>query len=132
LNSKDDVSGQTILHQAIENEHEDIVRLLVSHRSVKASVPDRQKRTSLHLAVRTGKLRLVELLLKICREVDLPGPNDQTPLHEATLGSSAPIVEQLVKRGANPLIQDKDHVTPIGIAAIRGSISMLEVFLYRK
>ena len=59
--NKHDDSGQTLLHQAIESEQEDIVELIVSHRSVKASVRDRQRRTALHLAVRTGNLRLVEV-----------------------------------------------------------------------
>ena len=59
--NKHDDSGQTLLHQAIESEQDDIVELIVSHRSVKASVRDRQRRTALHLAVRTGDLRLVEV-----------------------------------------------------------------------
>ena len=59
--NKHDDSGQTLLHQAIESEQEDIIELIVSHRSVRASVRDRQRRTALHLAVRTGNLRLVEV-----------------------------------------------------------------------
>ncbi|XP_062502501.1 ankyrin repeat and death domain-containing protein 1A-like [Corticium candelabrum] len=129
--NKADERGQTILHYAIESGHEDLVLKLVCHRAIKASIRDQRKRSPLHLAVRSEKLCLVELVLRVTSNVDIFGPNDRTPLHVASLLSLPAIAQLLIDKGANPMIKDKEEMTPIGLAARKGCVPILDMIFSR-
>lgn len=60
-----DQEGRTMLHCAVANEREAVVRLLATirtsarHLMIDASVRDNRKRTPLYLAVQSGRMSLV-------------------------------------------------------------------------
>lgn len=64
---------------------------------------------------------VISMLLKAGAEVNALGTLDETPLHFATALGMVDVVEQLLKAGADPLIQDSDYwyETPLDIAKRR-------------
>jgi ankyrin repeat protein len=123
--NKADSKGQLPLHHAVETKQEKLVELLVSHNQTKGSTLDHRKRAAIHLAVRSKNLRIVDLVLRVTKDVDLLGANDRTPLHLAAVEGLPAIARLLLSRGANPLKRDRQQNTPIGIAAARGIMPML-------
>lgn len=123
--NEQDERGQTPLHCAVENEREAIVELMCESSksgrlTVDTSISDNHKRTALHLAVTTGKVKLVQvcggsrernamqqkrfmkscfecqMVLSVSREVDHLGPNNRTPLHMAAMDKLPEIAQLLV------------------------------------
>ena len=113
-----DRAGQTALHLAIQNSHEDVVQALLStlresrkrnaqlrwtNEQVKAFVNTQNRfgQTALHLAAASRKDAIVEMLLETDIDLELGDNNGYKALHLAVLDRNDAIVGLLVKRGAN-------------------------------
>jgi len=70
----------------------------------------------LHIASQTGRLKLVEYLLKHNANVKLKDLYGRTALHYATLYDHIHITEQLLERAANPNEQDDFGFSPLHLA----------------
>ena len=93
-------NGTTALHQAVFQNHHDIVNLLIE-RGADPNIGDENVWTPLHWAVERRRMDMVKLLLN--RGAD---PNKMskkwTPLHEAVLNGSKSTVQLLLDKGALP------------------------------
>ncbi len=69
--------------------------------------------TALHLAADPG---MVEGLVAAGAEIDVPNDLGRTPLHQATLFRTAPVVEALLDAGADPMLEDNDGDRPSDLA----------------
>jgi ankyrin repeat protein len=86
--------------------------------------------SAIHLAAHSGKFPIIRLLLSACPEdVDLLSHDSQTPLHIAAAEGRAEVVPELLRSGANAMLQDVDGRTALHLAASRGHIEVVRVLL---
>jgi ankyrin len=104
--------GVRPLHVAIDNADVPMIRLLLaSHADPNSS--DATGETCLIMAARSGNVDAVKALLDAHASVDATDPEyKQTPLMVAARGGYAPIVQLLIKRGANVNAQTRTGPTP--------------------
>lgn len=69
--------------------------------------------TPLHAAVQTGKLIIVQKLLKAGARADLKNYKGNTPLHEAVKAQNPAIVKELLRAGARVDIVNHEFDTPM-------------------
>ncbi|MHC4598222.1 MAG: ankyrin repeat domain-containing protein [Planctomycetota bacterium] len=81
--------------------------------------------TALHVAVQTGSVEVLELLIARAGRVDVPDRLSRSPLHYAAEGVDLPrMAERLVRAGADPNRADKLGWTPLALAMIKGNPSI--------
>lgn len=76
--------------------------------------------TALYLAAERGMLRVIDQLLGMGAEVDLPTWDGTTPLSAAICAGQTPAVEALLQRGADVNKPDLSGLTPLMAAATNG------------
>eukprot|EP00299_Pterocystis_sp_00344_P001433 c11272_g1_i1.p1 GENE.c11272_g1_i1~~c11272_g1_i1.p1 ORF type:complete len:174 (-),score=45.44 c11272_g1_i1:68-589(-) len=79
-------------------------------------------------AIRNDHLDVLRSLID-SKNINLPGPGQQTPLMAATLQGKAEIVEYLLSAGANPSIEEKDGYTPMHGAGFQGRANVAKVLI---
>ena len=89
-------SGKTALHCAVENHHEACVRVLVEKGT------DVQFEDLLDHAINYRNKNMVRLLLELGANPSSPGPGGFTPCFSAMMKPHTPILEVLLKMGADP------------------------------
>ena len=92
------------------------------------------KKTALHLAVRSGSLAAVEVLLAAGADPNIATPlEEQQPLHLAAgikaAGDAVPIIKALLAAGAAPDAGNWDGRTPAHVAASSGRVEALAALL---
>ena len=83
-------------------------------------------RTPIHIAVKTGSLEIVKLLVKHGAVVNFKGHWKSTPLHTVVETRSLEIAKYLVKHGADVNCANIKVETPLGLAAKMRSLEMVE------
>ena len=86
INKKDN-NGQTVLHVAIIEGHEEIIKFLISKR-VDLNIKDSSGSTALFYAVTKNQNNIIKLLLEKGANVDVKNNSLFTPLHKAALGGA--------------------------------------------
>lgn len=139
-------SGLTALHMACAAGHTQIVEhILAQARMSPITCATRENVTPLHIACLSDKPEVVEFLCKTIRESNVPQQklpdgrlvdpidiraNDErvTPLHLAVKFASKPVIEILLKYGANPTIfsREEEPQSPISVACLRGDVDLLK------
>jgi hypothetical protein len=91
-------------------------RYLESHPNINLNRKTSNNEKVLCLAVTTGKINKVRLLLKYGANPNVTcGNDDNTPLHIAACQGPVSILELLLKSGANPNIWDASDQTPMHV-----------------
>ncbi|XP_043192938.1 transient receptor potential cation channel subfamily A member 1 homolog isoform X2 [Amphibalanus amphitrite] len=137
-----DEEQQTPLHSAAKGGHCRIVSMLIMaarERSgatvVKQMLADRDQRqnSALHLAVESGSLSTVELLVETgAADVNVVNDTGDSPLHGAVVGGQLDIVKMLVRHHAAINMQNFQHQTPLHRAAMYNHIDIIEYLLSRR
>lgn len=100
---------------------------------IAATEPDEDGDTALHIAVAHGNVsiaqRVISLLNRGRRDVDVPNNLRQTPLHLAVITEQPELVALLLEHRASPLIPDRNGQTCVHLACEYGSIRSLEVLM---
>ena len=113
---------RTPLHQAARcstsNGSKETVAALIAH-GADVNLPDIERKTALHLAVKEGNDETAELLLKYGFEVDYRDVKRRTALHLAALKGHKDMVKILLESGADPSLLDHNLRTPRDLAAGR-------------
>ncbi|XP_039303117.1 transient receptor potential channel pyrexia-like isoform X2 [Solenopsis invicta] len=134
-----DCKGRTPLHYAVENNHADVVRILVE-RGADVNVEDEDRITPLLLAGsamnRTNRTEMINKFVKIVKilvdaeaSVNAIHPETgNTALHRAVKLDSAEATKILLK-DARPDKCNNSGATPVHIAANRGNIETLRILL---
>lgn len=133
VNVQDD-NGYTPLHHACLRGHEEIVRLLLS---VDASpcIVDKKGATPLHYAAWKGDDKIVNMLLSHSSQpvnVDQLTSDQETALLIAAQSGYEEVVAQLLARGADVSIQNKEEATALDLAAHFGRFEVVQQLLYAK
>ncbi|KAJ5948194.1 hypothetical protein N7466_001209 [Penicillium verhagenii] len=86
--------------------------------------------SAIHLAAYFGKFSIIRLLLSTCPEdVDLLNHEAQTPLHIAAAEGHFEVIPELLRAGANTLIQDINGRTALHLAVSRGHFDVARLLL---
>ena len=86
----------------------------------------RPNATPLHLAVRTGNVKIAELLLKRSARANLADNQGNCPLLRAAYKSDHAMIKLLLSNGANPNVVDLDLQGPCVTLASRGALGCLQ------
>ena len=131
-------NGFTPLHIAVKHEALSLVKLLVYcnadiNARTQGSFHTGPGKTSLHLAVLTGNVELLQILLDGGASVDTLDDGGNTPLSYAIIKEcSLNILEILSNRVANIESEYKKGWNPLRIAIARRNIDALELLLKHK
>lgn len=86
--------------------------------------------SALHLAAYLGKASVIRLLVSACPEAgDLTNNDGETPLHIAASEGRVEAVIELLRAGANPLLQDVDGRTVLHIAVSKEQVDLVHLLL---
>jgi len=120
VNAKNN-AGETALEVAIQEYHQDIVRLLI----------DKGAEVSINVAAFIGDVDKVKDFIKGGGSVDTADTSGQTLLHYATAGNHKDIAELLISKGANvnAFASRRRWMTPLGVAARTGSVDAAEYLI---
>lgn len=114
-------SGETFLHHAAQQGHEDVVRLLVTEFGADKNVQNSSGETPLHYAVMGNKESIVRLLVAgLGAEVAAKNNHGCTPLHVAAGWDHQGIVSLLIELGADTHAENDLGKTPLDFAIERG------------
>jgi ankyrin repeat protein len=102
--------GVAVLNGPVERENTDLLRLLLKH-GANPNYKDRFGWTLLMRAVWKGYPEVADILLEFGAETK--DPNGGTLLHVAAAGGHLPMVEHLLKRGADVNARDNLGLTPL-------------------
>jgi ankyrin repeat protein len=110
-NSRDPVTGRTLLHEACANGHYSIVRMLLLEYNVDANKHTiLGESTALHLAVGKGYRQIVSILLGQGADVDAVDAQGCTALH---LAKRLNIVKILFRHHVDPTLRNALQQTPL-------------------
>ncbi|CAH3142085.1 unnamed protein product [Porites lobata] len=128
---KRDNYGKTALHHAVSAGQASTVKFLLHHHA-NPNLKDHRDEAPLHAAVRTGNLEVVEALLhhKVTN-VNIEGRNKYTPLHNAAYlenRNALEICQKLLDCGAKVTAKGIDQMTPLSVAAQKGSADIMALF----
>ena len=122
------IQGDTALHNAAGQGHNDIVQLLLS-RGASIEAMSSRNCTPLHHAAWFGHTSTVELLLLKGASIEAMLKNNSTPLHLAAENGHTRIVQLLLSRGASIEAMGPENWTPLHYAANGGHTSTAELLL---
>ncbi|KAK2882613.1 hypothetical protein FQN49_000185 [Arthroderma sp. PD_2] len=119
-----------LLFIALKNQNDDLVQLLASSR-ININYLSHNGETCLHLASRIGRKDYVDILLTVasCQNADIDVQEiayGWTPLFTASARGHLPIVEALLRAGANEHLVDSRGWTAREHAAFRGHFTTAE------
>jgi len=111
-----DAHAKTCFDLAVENQHADIVRVLLNNSSSGSSSVN--VNTFLHAAVRNGDLDTVKQLISHGADPNSKNQNGQTPLHLAVAEKQDDIVNYLIMNYADIDNADNSGKTPLMYAVV--------------
>ncbi|KFY24409.1 hypothetical protein V493_05248 [Pseudogymnoascus sp. VKM F-4281 (FW-2241)] len=127
LNKKNG-NGQTALHYAAEQGHEEIVRLLLEN-GAGMKVKNRYGERALHCAARQGQKTVVQLLLEKGADTDLKSGVGETALHYAAYCGDRELVGLLLQKGADTMAKNFSGETVLHYAALGGFEAVVGLLL---
>jgi ankyrin repeat protein len=114
----------TLLHLAILNNQDDVVRFLFE-RGADINIRSSKRYTALHFAARADNVDIIMLLLDKGMSVNVTGRRYKTPLHSAAQSGSLRAVEVLTRRGAALDETDRYGRTALIDAAWNGEVEVV-------
>jgi len=128
-----DISLLEAVKRGDEAETETILSLEHNPESPNPNYRDETGRAALHYAVLSGSLRLCMLLVDFGQKTDVNLQDSLrcSALHYAVRQLHVPILQFLLRCGADPGLQDQQGNTPLHLAAVTDSEEVLSCFLRR-
>ncbi|KAK7081544.1 hypothetical protein SK128_002378 [Halocaridina rubra] len=108
---------------------------ILAEKGENLNVSDKQKKNVLHYAAERNALEALRFLLKyqvLKNIIDAEDRSYYTPLHLAIKRDADECALLLLEHGASPVKKSASGMTPLHLAADKGSISVCEVLLSRK
>lgn len=122
--------GFTVLHKAVEQGHEEMVRILLEAGALVAA-HDTQGMTALHIAARRGYLSLARLLVLEGAVVHVKDKDDLCPLDYAATGGYTELVQYLLENGGSMWHKGREAWSPLHRATRGGHAEIVTLFLER-
>ena len=111
-------------HDAAENDHFEVVRLLLKQ-GMDIDIVDNNGVTPLYFASLKGYLKVVRFLVRKGAEMDKTKNNGCSSLYAAAGKGYLPIVQYLVEHGADKDKADENDITPLHAAVQNGHLEVL-------
>lgn len=125
------VTGQTLLHQAVQNGLVGIVELLLRH-NAQVNAQDKQKLDALQFACRRGHAALVRLLIASKADLHRQNAQGESTLYIAVISLCQPeVIRALLDADWSLEISAKDR-SPLRAATVNGLRSVTALLLERK
>ncbi|GLH08976.1 Poly [ADP-ribose] polymerase tankyrase [Gryllus bimaculatus] len=119
----------SLLHYGNVSKNDEIIRLLLDV-GIDPNVQEYSaKNAPLHIAVKSGVLKIVEMLLEKGAKPNVTTQDGRTPLHLAAISGHVCIAEALLKHGADPNIADCTNYTPVILATRFKNTGVLKVLV---
>lgn len=132
-NARYSLDGHTALHIAVEVDV--VYALLDAAQPPSVNAQTERGETPLYLAVQSKSIELVQGLLAVEANPNLPDERGETPLHTAVERRTSNFVHSLLEFGADPNLQDNEGRTPLHVAVTRSALGeaheMIEMLLRR-
>jgi predicted acylesterase/phospholipase RssA/ankyrin repeat protein len=129
-----DSQGRNLLSAAVDGYHYEMAQaLLDKFKNISFNTPDRDGNNALHIAVRNGSLRLVELLSRTC-DKNLANHQYATPVHLAIISNRPDILDYFLKLGATPpdISVKKMKLSLLQLAIYHGRASCMDILIERR
>jgi ankyrin repeat protein/tetratricopeptide (TPR) repeat protein len=118
-----DSHGRTPLARALMRDDTGMVAQLATNGAdVSSGAP-------LITAVGGGQQAMVEVLLDHGVDINAPGPDGRTALHESVYREDEPFIRFLLQRGADPMIADGNGKLPLEIAFLHGQHQIAKLLI---
>lgn len=136
LNAADN-NGDTALHLAVSNQSTQAAQILLSH-GADDTILNNQSEAPLHIAARNDHGAMVAAMLDYPISVDVRGSHNRNPIHVVAENDSIEVLKVFHNHVANGnsckscfrlCSKDDDDLTPIHIAARKGSHRVLECMM---
>ena len=103
---------------------------LVQDCNCPVNVKDSEGLTPLHLACSRGNKRVADVLLQMPQiEVNMIDSRRHTALHDACIVGDPEVVEWLLQKGADPLKENDDGMTPLHLACQSGHTDAVNLIM---
>ncbi|XP_042478098.1 protein ACCELERATED CELL DEATH 6-like [Macadamia integrifolia] len=115
--------GNTALHEALENNHEEVARLLFTAHSELSYLGNNEGKYPAYLAAEAGFLQLLKDMLELLGDIENPGQwsGGKTPLHVAIIKGHPETLELVLKvKPQLSRLTDKNGRNPLHYAASIG------------
>jgi ankyrin repeat protein len=123
------VNPDTGIVSAAQGRHADLVQLLLD-KGANVNAKSKGGNTALHTGALQGGLKVVQLLLKAGADPNAVNDSGESPLHMAVSGDAdIERVKLLVQSGSRLDIANKESITPVRLAAIRGAKAIYDWLL---
>ncbi|TRY67514.1 hypothetical protein TCAL_06427 [Tigriopus californicus] len=127
-----DKDDKSILYHAAEKNHPEIIQLILkNHRGTELMfLNDQSDNLPIHAACAKGNLDCVLLLGDLGADIDNKNEDEQTPLHLAAINGHFKVVELIVKKDRNSVMdEDEDSNTALHLACTSKRAKCVEILL---
>ncbi|XP_064383526.1 uncharacterized protein LOC135332127 isoform X3 [Halichondria panicea] len=128
VNIRDDYWERSPLMWALNNKHFDIAKLLLQYKP-QVRIQDMKGMSPLVLASRAGDLEIVQGIVALGAEINLPTNGRTTPLMWAARVGHAEVVTFLLEKGAFVDFPDLNGWTPVMVASQEGHVDVVNILL---
>jgi len=129
VNAQIGCAGETLLCKAVRDGYDVRVRFLIRN-SAGVNVPSKTfGEIPLHLAARSGREDIAQILLDEGSEINYRTLLGFTPLHCAVFGGHEEMVKLLLASGANVNARDNSDETPLFYASNKGYAKIVAILL---
>lgn len=127
-NSDDEDKFITLLTTYIATKNDSMIGLQQTFQEYQS-----EGKTLLHIASSTGKLHAAETIIAKCPDVaqiiNLQDQNKNTPIINATICESLPMMKLLIENGANVKMTNKDGASALNFAAADGNVERMALLV---
>ncbi|MBX9890043.1 MAG: ankyrin repeat domain-containing protein [Amoebophilaceae bacterium] len=130
--NRPDCKGDTVLHNAVFNDHVEMVQFLLQSQTIDINALDGLNRTPFLLAIAKGNLDIIKWFIQpnIQERLNLNSTdvNGYTALHAAIMHNHIALAKWIIKSGRIDLIiTDYQVNTPLDLAKLRGDVDLINL-----
>ena len=128
LSMTDTLSGNTLLHIAVQSENYPLIELLIN-KGTCINARNNLEQTPLHLAIHTENHKIINLLLEQKADPNIQDRNGETPMHIAAYNGDYKVIKLLLLFKANMFLRNNNGMFPIDYAKETGHKKCFDVLV---